>query len=92
MKWIYHEHEARVIYSLMTDRQSVIYWATNHLLARLCFDSNTQETTKKQLYPSDFFQFSAITRRNPANNIDCNTCKAKRQQSGSKAAACEARL
>ena len=72
MKWIYHVREARVIYSLTTDRQLVIYWATNHLLARLYFDYNTQEMTKKQLYPSDFSQFSAITRRNPANNFDCN--------------------
>ena len=37
MKWIYHEHEAGVIYSLKTDRQPVIYMylATNYLLARL---------------------------------------------------------
>ena len=47
MKWIYHELEAQVIYSLMTDRQPVIYWATNHLLARISFDSNTREMTKK---------------------------------------------
>ena len=33
MKWIFHEHEGQVIYqySLRTDRQSVVYWATNHL-------------------------------------------------------------
>ena len=49
MKWIYHEREARVIYSVATDRQSVIYWGTNHLLARFYFDSNTQETTKRQV-------------------------------------------
>ena len=36
VKWrIYHEHKARVIYSLTTYRQLVIYWATKHLLARL---------------------------------------------------------
>ena len=35
VKWIYHNHEARVMYSLTTDQQQVVYWATNHLLARL---------------------------------------------------------
>ena len=59
MKLIYHEHEARVIYSLMTDRQPVIYWATKHLLARLYFDSNTQETKATASFRC--FQFSAIT-------------------------------
>ena len=53
MKWIYHEREARVIYSLTTERQPVIYWATYHLLARLYSGSNTQETTRRQVYPSD---------------------------------------
>ena len=33
-----------------------MYWATNHLLARLYFDSNIQETTKMQVYP-DFSSF-----------------------------------
>ena len=60
MKWIYHEREARVIYSLTTDGQPVIDWATNHLLARIYFDSNTQETTKA-VVSFRFFQFSAIT-------------------------------
>ena len=58
MKWIYHEREAQVIYSLTTDRQSVIFWATNHLLAILYFDSNTQEMTKTQVYPADVSYFS----------------------------------
>ena len=61
MKWIYHEREARVIYSLTTDRQPVIYWATNRLLERFYFDSNTQETIKRQVYPSDVSSFFAIT-------------------------------
>ena len=60
MKWIYLEREARVIYSLTTDRQAVIYWATNHLLARICVDSNTQETTKRQVYPSDAASFPPL--------------------------------
>ena len=45
MKWIFHEREARVKYSLTTDRQPVIYWTTNHLLARICLDSNTHTHT-----------------------------------------------
>ena len=60
MKWIYQEHEAQVIYSLTTDRQPVMYWATNHLIARLYFNSNTYETTKIQVYPSDVSIFLAI--------------------------------
>ena len=44
---VYHEREAQVIYSLMTDWRPEKYWATNHLLARLYFNSNTQEKTKR---------------------------------------------
>ena len=43
MKYIYHEREGQVIYSLRTDRQPVINWATNNLFARICFDSKTQK-------------------------------------------------
>ena len=60
MKRIFHEREARVIYSLTTDRQPNIYWAKNHLLARLFFVSNTQETTKRQVYPSDADSFPPL--------------------------------
>ena len=68
--WRYNKPEVRVIYSLMTDRQPVIYWATNHLLARFYLDSNTEETTKRQVYPSDVSSFLPL--RNPAKNLDCN--------------------
>ena len=77
MKWIYHEREARVIYSLTTDRQPVIYWVTNHLLARIYFDSNTQETTKKQLYPPDFSSFPPLHEEIPPTTltvIEAFTC------------------
>ena len=60
MKWIFHESEARVIYSLTTNRQSVIYWATIHMLARVYFDSNTQETTKRQVYPLEVASFPPL--------------------------------
>ena len=60
MKWINHEREAREIYSLTNDRQPVIYWATYHLLARTYFDSSTQETTKRQVYPSDVSSFPPL--------------------------------
>ena len=69
MKWIYHEREARVVYSLTTDQQPVIYWATNHLLARIYFDSNAQETTKKQLYPSDFSIFPPLHEEIPPTTL-----------------------
>ena len=60
MKWILHEREAQVVYSLTTDRQPVIYWATNLLLARLYFESNTQEMTKRQMYPSETASFPPL--------------------------------
>ena len=69
VKWIYHECKARVIYSLTTDRQPVIYWATNHLLARINFNSNTRETTKKQLYPSDFSSFPPLHKEIPPTTL-----------------------
>ena len=37
MKWIYHKNKARVIYSLTTDGQQMICWATHHLLARVYY-------------------------------------------------------
>ena len=64
MKWIFHKREARVTYSLTTDRQPVIYWATNHLLARLYFDSNTHETKTRQVYPSEIAKVERKTLRN----------------------------
>ena len=77
MNWIYHEREARVIYSLTTDRQPMIYWAKNHLLARTYFDSNTQETKKTQLYPSDFSSFPPLHEEIPPTTltvIEAFTC------------------
>ena len=68
MKWMYHERGARVIYSLTADRQPVIYWATNRLLARICFDSNTQtqKTTKRRkVYPSDVARFPPLHEKKP---------------------------
>ena len=74
MKWIYHEREARVIYSLTTDRQPVIYWAINHLLTRFYFDSNTQETTKRQVYPSDVSSFPSLHEKKSCQEIEAFTC------------------
>ena len=62
MKWIFHEREARVIYSLTIDGQPVIYWATNHLLTRLSLDFNTQATTKRQEYPSEVASFPPLNK------------------------------
>ena len=44
---------------------TMIYWATNHLLARLYCDFNTQKTTKSQVYTLD-------VSRSSAENFDCN--------------------
>ena len=54
---LYHEHEARVLYLLTTDRQTVIYYLIIHALQLIYLDSNTQGTMKKQLYPSDSSNF-----------------------------------
>ena len=72
MKWIYHARKARVIYSLTTDRQPVIYWATNHLLAGIYIDSTTQETMRRQVHPSDVSSFPPLHEKNLAKNFDCN--------------------
>ena len=61
MKWIY---------SVATDRQSVIYWGTNHLLATFYFDSNTQETTKKQV--KDVSSFPPYYEKKSRQDFDCN--------------------
>ena len=71
MKWIYHQRIARVIFSLTTDRQPVIYWATNQVLARFYFDSSTQETTKRQVYPSDVSSFLLLQEMKSRQNVDC---------------------
>ena len=51
-----------------------MYWATNHLLTRLYFDSNTQETTTKQMYPSEVASFRPLgyMNRNPAKVFECS--------------------
>ena len=54
------ERETRVIYQLATDRQTVNYYSTIHALELIFFDSNTQETMKKQLYPSDASSFPPL--------------------------------
>ena len=61
MKWIFHEREARLIYILTTDRQPVIYWVTNHVLARHYFDP----TTERQVYPSDVASFPPLHKKIP---------------------------
>ena len=61
---------ARSASDIITDDwQPVIYWATNHLLARIYFDSNTHETTKKQLYPSDFSSFLPLYEEIPLTTL-----------------------
>ena len=55
-----HEREAQVIYLLTTDRQTVNYYSTIHALKQIYFVSNTQETMKKKLYPSDSSNFPSL--------------------------------
>ena len=55
MQWIYYELETPDVF-IDDFRQTVLCWATNlSLLAKLCFGSNTKETTKQQGCLSDFF-------------------------------------
>ena len=72
-----HEREARVIYVLTTDRQAVNCYSSIHAL-ELNY-SNTQETMKKQLYPSDSYNFPPFNEhwRNPAKGLtvtQASTC------------------
>ena len=55
-----HEREARVIYLLTTDRQTVNYYSTIHAIELIYFDSYTQETIKNQLGPSKFSNFPPL--------------------------------
>ena len=51
----------RAIYPLMNDRRPVIYLATNHFVSKTVFRiTNTQETTKRQVYPSDISRFPPL--------------------------------
>ena len=55
-----------MIYLLTTDRQAVNYYSIIHILELIYFDSNAQETMKKQLYPSNSCNFLPLHWRNPA--------------------------
>ena len=62
---------------LTTDRQTVNYYSTIHSLELIYFDSKTQETMKKQLYPSDFYNFPSLQWRNPVKGLSvtqASTC------------------
>ena len=52
-------------YLLTTDRQTVNYYLTIHALKLTYFHSNTQETMKKQLYPSDSSNFPLLHWKKP---------------------------
>ena len=54
-----------MIYLLTTDPQTVIYYSTNHAQELIYFDSNTQKTTKRLLYPSDFSNFPPSNKEIP---------------------------
>ena len=45
------------------------YYSTIHALELIYFDSNTQETMKKKLYPSDSSNFPPLHWRNPAKSL-----------------------
>ena len=57
------------MYSLTTDRQPAIGWATNHLFARLYFDSYTQETAKRKVPPSDALDFAMTGKEIPPRTL-----------------------
>ena len=61
VKWTYHKCKELETCSLTTDLEPVIYCATNHLLARIYFDSNTQDAKKTQVYLSNFYSFPCFT-------------------------------
>ena len=45
------------------------YYSTIHALELIYFDPNTQETMKKQLYPSNSSNFRPLHWRNPAKSL-----------------------
>ena len=53
----------------------MIYHVTNLLLARLYFDSNTQETNKRQVHPLDGVSFCHYMNRTPAKNYESMTVR-----------------
>ena len=63
MKWIYHEREAPTTNDIL---------GKNHMLARLYFDSYSQETTKSRCILKVFLVFRHYMKRNPTKNFDCN--------------------
>ena len=71
MKWIYHEREARAIYSLTTDQQPVMYWTISHLLARFYFDSNTQISTKRQVNLTDVSSLPPLHEKKSRQDFEC---------------------
>ena len=59
------------IYLQLTDKQWFITQQFTHWSWSISI--LTQKTMKKAIRTFRFFQFSAITLKNPANNFDCNT-------------------
>ena len=52
---------------------SAYNWLTIHAQELICFDSNTPETMKKQLYPSDSSNFPSLHWKNPAKGLQAFT-------------------
>lgn len=52
----FYRRETDVNILCFHDRQQVICWAINHLLARTYFDSNTPETIKQQMQSLHIFR------------------------------------
>ena len=63
MKSIYHKREVRVIYSLTTERKSVINGQQIICKQVSFFDSNTQETTKRQVCSLDVSRFPPLYKK-----------------------------
>ena len=72
MKWVFQELEARVIYSLTTDRQPIIFW--RQITCK--HGSVTFLTHKKQRKGKCILQMLPLSchymKRNSAKNFDCN--------------------
>ena len=68
---------------MTNDRRPVIYLVTNHFVSKTVFRiTNTQETTKRQVYTSDVSRFPPLhknVKRNLSKIFDLSTCPAKNQ-------------
>ena len=70
--WIFHKCEAQVIYSLTTDQQPVIYWATHKSLVSKTISILThKKRQKRKCILQQLPVFHHYMSNNPTKTFDC---------------------